>query len=812
MSLQRLRGRADSEHEMSFNRLGFALLILGLQSLLPPPEAEAALAAVLLWCACSLGIFLHILAWPAPSVARRAAALLLDCGFLSWYLHLGGEAHAAFMPIYLWIVFGNGFRFGLDWLRAAMMAALAGFAAVVATTPYWRDQPHLSAGLLVGLLVLPLYAGVLIRRLSEARRAAEAASEAKSLFLANVSHELRTPLNAVIGMAGLLRDTRLDAEQRDMVRTVDSAATALLELIDDILDLSRIEAGRMPVRPEEVDPVALLQELRGLMSAEARARGIRIGLHAAPGLPACLVLDRRHLREILLNLACNAVKFTATGGVSLALRADPVGPGRVRLVAEVSDTGIGVAEEAQARIFDSFTQADPGIVARFGGTGLGLAICRRLAGLMGGTLAVESRPGAGSTFRLAFEAEARPSPRALPALGGVTVVLLAGEAAAPLAARLAAAGARLQRAASEAEALCLLAGPGPRLLVAEAVRLGLDLREEGAMLAAPEGPDAPLLLLGDPPAEGLPRGAARWAAAILPAAATEHDLATALGLALAAMPSAAAAPDPAMPEAAGERPAKGPGLRVLVADDNAVNRKVARRILERAGHHVLMAGDGDAALDILAAEDVDLVLMDVNMPGLDGVEATRLHRMAELGGGTRLPILGLTADATGQAEARCREAGMDGCLTKPITPKALLAALDRLRPAPAPAPAPVAEIALHPRFRPGTPPALDEQALAGLRALGGAEFLAEIASDFVAEAGEAMRRLSAAARGRDAADFRIQAHALGSMASNLGAQGLRAACARAQKLDGPAFAVRARAEAETIAAELARVQAALRAA
>ncbi|MGG5810032.1 sensor histidine kinase, partial [Falsiroseomonas sp. CW058] len=434
---------------MSLNRLAFALLVGGALALAPPENPAAAAVVLALWCTVALCIFLHIVARPGPSLPRRALALLADTGFLSLHLHLGGEAHALFFPIYLWVVFGNGFRFGLPWLRLGMVLSLAGFGAVVLSTPYWLEQPHLSLGLLAGLVVLPAYAGVLIGKLSDARAAAEAASQAKSLFLAGVSHELRTPLNAIIGMGALLRGTRLDAEQRDMARTVDSAARALLDLINDILDLSRIEAGRMPVAPEACDLAELLEEVRGMVDVQARARGLRFGLHVAAGTPARFRTDRRHLREILVNLAGNAVKFTESGGISLGVAAIGGGAGRVRLRFEVSDTGIGIRPEAQARIFDSFTQAGPEIAGRYGGTGLGLAICRRLALLLGGELGVDSHPGAGSTFHLELEVEPLPASPALPGLDGATVVLLAGDAAAAAwTAALARTGARPRRAAS----------------------------------------------------------------------------------------------------------------------------------------------------------------------------------------------------------------------------------------------------------------------------------------------------------------------------------------------------------------------------
>lgn len=814
-ALAKLRGRADSEHEMSLNRLGFGVLILLYQAIVPPPELAAAQLAVALWAMLSLGVFLRILARPAVSTARRAVALLLDVGFLSWYLHIGGEAHSVFFAIYLWIVFGNGFRFGLAWLRAAMAAALAGFAAVVLTTPFWIGQPHLSAGLLAGLVVLPLYAGMLIRKLSDARRAAEAASQAKSLFLANVSHELRTPLNAIIGMGELLRDTRLDADQRDMARTVGVAATSLLELIDDILDLSRIEAGRMPVRIEAFDPIELLGEIRSLVSAQGRLRGLRIGLHLGAGVPARIAADRRHLCEILVNLAGNAVKFTEHGGVSIALRGVPAGPGRVHLRFEVSDTGIGIAAEAQERIFDSFSQADPGVVARFGGTGLGLAICRRLAGLLGGRVGVESAPGAGSTFWLEIEAEAIDGPAAMPHAASGPVVLLAGDAvAARLAPALHALALAPERAAGFDEAARLAASRGWPLLAERRLAPGAEAEPAGG-LAAPAWPDLPIVLVEERPAAALPRGPARWAAAVVAADAPAEQLALALRLAGPPPAEREGGDGPAAPAGApaGALPAPERRLHVLVADDNAVNRKVAARILERAGHAVELVGDGEAALDALAeaarsGAGFDLVLMDVNMPLMDGIEATRLFRFEELGRPRRVPVLGLTADATPETARRCLEAGMDGCVSKPVRPEQLMREIARLLPAPETG-AEVAELASHPRFR-SSQPALDPAAIGQLQALGGDGFVAEVAADFLRESAEALRLLSLAASAGDLAEFRLRAHALGSIAANIGARPLQAACAAAQRFGQTEFAVRGRGEVGVVASELERVRCALR--
>lgn len=793
--LARLRGRPDSEHEMSLNRLGFAALLLGCQALFPGPDPDAALLALAGWCAAAAAVFAHILAFPGTSTPRRVVALLLDIGCLSWYLQIGGEEHSSFVPIYLWIIFGNGFRFGLPWLRVATVAAVAGFAAVVAATPFWSSQLHLSAGLLCGFVVLPLYAGVLIRKLSDARRAAEEANQAKSLFLASVSHELRTPLNAIVGMGALLRDSRLDADQRDMARTILGAARAQLDLVDDLLDLSRIETGRIKVELEPFSLPDLLLDLRSFLAPQAQERGLAFGLHLATGSPARLRADRRHLREILLNLAGNALKFTEAGGISIAVRGAPSSRGLVQLFFEVSDTGIGIAQEAQGRIFESFAQANADIVHRFGGTGLGLAICRRLVTLLGGEMGVESMPGQGATFRFMIEAEPLEEAATFAAPAGEVALLASDDVAGRLNPILAQAGIAARRVAEATEA-------GARPLIAEAgllppgpVAAGAGL--DGTSLAFPAWAGRPVVLVGMPDRDRLPRGAARWAGGVVPPDCTPQDLTLALRM-------AGAAPEPAI---AREQPVPPPEarLRLLVADDNQVNRKVVARILQRAGHEAVLVNDGEAALEALAAEGAgyDLALMDVNMPVLDGIEATKLHRFTEVGAGPRLLILGLTADATPETRARCLAAGMDGLITKPVEPEALLEAINGALPA-----APHArEWGL--QAAPPPLPVLDPQVVQRLGGLGGKVFVAEVTGDFLAEGAELLDGLSSAAASRDDTAFRRQAHALSSISANIGAARLHRLCRDAQKLPGTELRSRGQDDAGAIAAEFERVRAAL---
>lgn len=768
-----LRGRPDTEHEMSFNRLAFALVIsVYLASQSAPPVAQ--LLSGLYWIV-AIGLFAHILYSPASNVPRRILALCLDMGFLSAELHVGGEVTSAFAPIYLWVVLGNGFRFGVAWLRGAMAIAIVGFIGVWLTTPFWYTQPHLSGGFLAGLVAIPAYAGTLIRKLNAAKQQAEQASQAKSMFLASVSHELRTPLNAIIGMGGLLERSPLDAGQREMARTVSDAGRSLLGLIDGILDFSRIEAGRMPIRPEPVSIPALLAETRRMLARHAQEKGLRLLFHVTRRTPPSVLADPRMLRELLLNLAGNAVKFTSHGYVLVALDAAPAeSEGGLLLRIEVTDTGIGIAKEAHRRIFESFSQADDTIINRFGGTGLGLAICQRIVDQLGGDIGVESSLGRGSTFRVLLPLR---SSGAVPLPRGGEAVFLARNAPARIS-RFAGSGFSLRAATTLAEALELLAAvapAAPRVLLAEPAPLGLAADAIQDALEQQDPANAsPLVLLTDAPPEHLPDLPLRRAAlTLLPAEPTGVELAAALGLA------AAFATHTDLPEL--EPADAGRSLAVLVADDNKVNRRVVQRILESAGHRPTLVTNGEEALEALEDQHFDLVLMDVNMPVIDGIEAAKLYRF-QASGRRRVPIVALTADAMPGTRQRCLEAGMAACLVKPVPPLTLLEAVRTHAVSDEP------EVVAAPRARPlhhlpashGEGTAIDDGALADLDALGGPEFVDSVVGEFLDDAEVLLADLASAAERTDSVAFRAKAHALRSAAANVGARGLCDMCRAAQ--------------------------------
>lgn len=504
-----------------------------------------------------------------------------------------------------------------------------------------------------------------VEEIQKARDAALEASRLKNHFLANVSHELRTPLNGVLAMAQMLGESHLPREQQECVRTIEHSAGFLLELINDILDFSSIEAGRLRLEEGIFRIRDVVEETASVVAPRALAAGLAIVTDIDPELPELVRGDGSRLRQVLHNLAVNAVKFTGQGEVTILARRDA--GDRVRFL--VRDTGIGIAPEAQEMIFEPFCQADGSTRRRFGGTGLGLSIARQIVAGMGGKLTVESRPDAGATFTFSIPLHPAPgcrptSARPFAGLQGRTVLVVEpNEGVRAVAAQWLRRWGAEPRLAATPELVD--PGPPPRLVVVDEIW--------AAQAGAWGTPGTSLVVLGNSPSAAEPDGVLRVIRPVRELSLLDALLRAAMEPAGGAVPGPLARLGSAVAPERNRRPA---GRRLLAAEDHAVNQTVIRRLVERLGYAIDIVGSGGEAVEAVARGGYALVLMDCQMPGMDGFEATAAIRALPESRGA-LPVVAVTAHATQGDRERCLQAGMDDYIAKPILLDELARVLER---------------------------------------------------------------------------------------------------------------------------------------
>jgi signal transduction histidine kinase/DNA-binding response OmpR family regulator len=530
--------------------------------------------------------------------------------------------------------------------------------------------------------------------LEAARTVAESASRAKGEFLASMSHEIRTPMNGVLGMLGLLLDTTLTDHQRDMGETAQSSAENLLAILNDILDVSKIEAGRLDIEPVPFDLRQTIEDVAAMMAIAAQKKGLDVIVRYPPHLPPRVVGDAGRIRQVLTNLAGNAVKFTATGHVFIDLEPLPAAAGMVSVRVQVRDTGIGIPADKLDGVFDRFTQADASTTRRYGGTGLGLAISRQLVELMRGEVGVTSEPGQGSTFWFALtmpvDGQASAGLPAKADLAGVRVLIVDDNDVnrRVLHEQITAWGMRNGSFGSGEGALALLraaqaSGDPFQIVLADHHMPGMDGVQLARIIKAdPLLQGTVLLMLSS---VGGPEDAAakELFAASLVKPVRASQLQDVLAVVWAEARGVAATVVPSRPTQSDRSLSRSPGTarhaRVLVVDDNAVNQRVAQALLTKLGCRVDVAANGEEALEMVELLPYDVVFMDCEMPVLDGFAATTEIRRRE-NGDHRVPIVAMTARALTQDRDRCLQAGMDDYISKPVRVDLLRQTLDRWAP------------------------------------------------------------------------------------------------------------------------------------
>lgn len=718
---------------------------------------------------------------------RRYAANIGDVVTISSLMIAAGESGTPLFVLYLWVTFGNGFRFGIPALVVSSALSVVGFTAVVMLTSVWKEHPSLAVAVFLSLILLPLYTGHLLKMLNSALLRANEASAAKSQFLARMSHELRTPLNGILGSVDLLRGSRrLSPEEQSLLSVIEDSVNVSLGQINNVLDFSKLEAGKLTLERSDLDLHALVNGVAQMVRPAASQKGLRFLVRFASDVPYQIKSDAHHLRAVLLNLTSNAVKFTEQGSVSLDVIKKEQRPDVTVLRFEVLDTGIGISPDSLTRIFDSFTQEDTSTTRRYGGTGLGTTIAKQLVELMDGKIGVQSIKGRGSLFWFEIPVETQSSDLSKEVNAAVgRVVFLSKDMTLTTNARQIL-SQQIVITASEEEAVSLLEralrlGNAIYLLLVDEI---VSLASSGSngcvsLCEKANAANVPVVLISDnPPTVEKLR---EWGySSVLPRDLPTTNLYTLLHASPFWRTDINSKVSTIPPWLWQDRD-ENERARILVADDNRTNLLITRKILERAGYEVETVESGEDALDQLYIGGFRLAILDMHMPGLDGPTLLQQYRANRPK--SKLPVIILTANASISAKTVSADAGADAYLSKPAGASQLLLEVRRLLNATEVEVIPWDASRKQGKKQPPAPSheeVIDLSVLAELdRLYQEPKALAAVIKEYEREGERMLARISSACKTANHPSYSDAVHCLKSNAANVGARRLMATCREA---------------------------------